>query len=96
MLQFIINGKKKEYEEGITFEEIAKEYQEEYKSTIAAVILNGKISELIKKPFRNGELTFCDLSTSIGHLTYIRTATLLFVKAAHDVIGDKNIEKIRG
>ena len=54
MLQFIINGKKKDYEEGITFEEIAKEYQQEYSSTIAAVIHNGKISELIKKPIRNG------------------------------------------
>lgn len=95
MLQFIINGKKKEYEEGISFEEIAKEYQEEYKSTIAAVILNGKIYELLKTPFRNGELSFCDLSSSIGHLTYVRTATLLFVKAAHDVIGDKNIDKIK-
>ncbi len=95
MLQFIINGKKKEYEEGITFEEIAKEYQAEYKSTIAAVILNGKIYELLKTPFRNGELSFCDLSSSIGHLTYVRTATLLFVKAAHDVIGDKNIDKIK-
>ena len=95
MLQFIINGKKKEYEEGITFEEIAKEYQQEYSSTIAAVILNGKISELIKKPIRNGELSFCDLSSSIGHLTYVRTATLLFVKAAHDVIGDRNIDKIK-
>ncbi len=95
MLQFIITGKKKEYEEGITFEEIAKEYQAEYKSTIAAVILNGKIYELLKTPFRNGELSFCDLSSSIGHLTYVRTATLLFVKAAHDVIGDKNIDKIK-
>lgn len=95
MLQFIIDGKKKEYEEGITFEEIAKEYQQEYSSTIAAVILNGKISELIKKPIRNGELTFCDLGSSIGHLTYVRTATLLFVKAAYDVIGDRNIDKIK-
>ena len=34
MLQFIINGQKKEYEEGVTFEEIVKEYRGEYKSRI--------------------------------------------------------------
>ena len=95
MLQFIINGQKKEYEEGVTFEEIVKEYRGEYKSSIAAVIQNGKICELSKKPSRNGEITFCDLSTSIGHLTYFRTATLLFVKAANDVIGSAKIEKLK-
>lgn len=95
MLQFIINGQKKEYEEGITFEEIAADYQKDYKSAIAAVIFNGKICELMKKPTRNGALSFCDLSTSIGHLTYVRSATLLFVKAAHDIIGDINIKKIK-
>lgn len=95
MLQFSINGVKKEYQKGISFEEIAAEFQTDYKYPIAAAILNGKICELMKKPVDGGNLTFCDFSSSIGHLTKVRTATLLFVKAANDVIGSTNIEKIK-
>jgi uridine kinase len=46
MPQITINGVSKEYEKGTTFEQIAKEYQSEFKYRIAAVIYNGKIREL--------------------------------------------------
>ena len=84
-----ILGKQKEYAEGTTFEEIAKEYQDQFHKTIALVTENGKIRELHKKVSKDAELEFITLSSAIGHKTYERSAIMLLVKAAHDVMGDK-------
>lgn len=84
-----ILGEQKEYADGTTFEEIAKEYQNQYHNTIALVTENGKIRELHKKVSKDAELNFITLSSPIGHKAYERSAIMLLVKAAHDVLGDK-------
>lgn len=84
-----ILGEQKEYTDGTTFEEIAKEYQKQFHNTISLVTENGKIRELHKKVSKDAELNFITLSTSIGHKTYERSAIMLLVKAVHDVMGDK-------
>ena len=84
-----ILGEKKEYADGTTFEEIAKKYQGQFHNTIALVTENGKIRELHKKVSKDAELDFITLSSAIGHKTYERSAIMLLVKAAHDVMGDR-------
>ena len=84
-----ILGEKKEYADGTVFEEIAKEYQEQYHNTIALVTENGRIRELHKKVSKDAEIDFITLSSPIGHKTYERSAVMLLVKATHDVLGDK-------
>lgn len=84
-----ILGEKKEYADGTTFEEIAKEYQGQFHNTIALVTENGKIRELHKKVSKDAELDFITLSSAIGHKTYERSAIMLLVKAVHDVMGDR-------
>ena len=84
-----ILGEKKEYADGTTFEEIAKEYQGQFHNTIALVTENGKIRELHKKVSKDAELDFITLSSAIGHKTYERSTIMLLVKAAHDVMGDR-------
>lgn len=84
-----ILGEQKEYADGTTFEEIAQEYQDQFHNTIALVTENGKIRELHKKVSKDAELDFITLSSAIGHKTYERSAIMLLVKAAHDVMGDK-------
>ena len=84
-----ILGEKKEYANGTTFEEIAKEYQKQFHNTIALVTENGKIRELYKEVSKDAELDFITLSSPIGHKTYERSAIMLLVKAVHDVMGDK-------
>ena len=64
-----ILGEKKEYADGTTFEEIAKEYQGQFHNTIALVTENGKIRELHKKVSKEAELEFITLSSPIGHKT---------------------------
>ncbi len=90
-----INGVAKEYEKGTSFEEIAKEYQPEYKYKIAAVIFNGKIRELMKTVKKDGTLSFLTFSDDIGHKTMRRTAIMMLIKAVHDVGGTDNWAKTR-
>lgn len=82
-----IGGVTKEYAVGTTFEQIAQEYQEQYKNTIALVTENGKIRELHKKVSKDADVKFITLSDTIGHKTYERSAIMLFVKAVHDIMG---------
>ncbi len=83
-----IAGKKKHYEQGITFEQIANEYQEEYGGLIGLVAVNGKIKELFKRLKKDCTVSFFTLKDDIGNKTYVRTATMLFLKAVNDVFGE--------
>lgn len=86
-MKVTIEGKVKEYPAGTAFEQIAGEYQKQYEGLIALVCVNGKIRELIKKVDRDCECRFFTLKDAIGHKTYVRTATMLFMKALQDVAG---------
>lgn len=87
-MKVTIDGVVKEYPVGITYEEIASEYQEQYDGLIALACVNGKIRELMKKLDRDCELRFFTLKDTIGHKTYVRTATMLLMKAIKDVAAD--------
>lgn len=87
MIKLTINGEVREYEEGVNYETIAKDYQKNYKDRIALVTFNGKIRELIKKPTKDGEVDFLTLASSIGHKTYERTATMMLIRSVHDISG---------
>ena len=95
MAKIIIEGKAKEYAAGTTFEAIADEYQDEYNGEIALVKENGKIRELNKTISDDAEVEFITLRHPIGHKTYERSATMLFVKAVSDVVGSKIDGKVK-
>lgn len=90
-----IEGVEKEYPAGISFEEVAKEYQAQYDNQIALVIADGKIRELMKTVEKDCTVTFLTLKDDIGHKTYVRTSIMLLMKATYDIIGLNNIEKIK-
>jgi uridine kinase len=85
MIKITINGAEKEYEKGISFEAIAREYQKYYDDRIAAVIFNGKIRELIKTAKKDGVLSFVTVRDNIGFKTMRRTAVMILIKAVMDV-----------
>lgn len=95
MVTVTINGTKKQYEDGITYETIVQEYQEEYNNTIALVTADGKIRELFKKVKKNCEVNFFTLCDAVGHKTYVRTAVMLLIKAVRDVAGADNLAKVK-
>lgn len=87
MVKAEVNGVVREYEEGTTYEVIARECQKDYENTIALVFVNGKLTELMKKMYHDAELKFVTYKESAGHKTYVRTATLVLMKAVSDIMG---------
>lgn len=84
----------KQYEEGTSYIEIAKDFQKEYDSPIVLVLKNGKLTELFKKVMSDCRIEFLTTKTSPGIEAYRRSATLIMLKAFYDVAGKKNIDKI--
>lgn len=93
MVTVTIRGEQRRVEQGTTYEAIVSEYQKEYGGTIAVVAANGKIRELFKKANRDCKLDFFTLKDDVGHKTYVRTATMLFLKGIHDVFGAEAARK---
>lgn len=87
MVTIKINGKERFYEDGVQYELIAEQYQNECTSQIALVEINGKIQELMKRVNRDCELKFITYEDDIGHKTYVRSAIMLMMKAIKDVAG---------
>lgn len=90
-----VNGRTREYPAGITYSEIAGIYQKDYDSQIALAISNGKMRELFKEVTDDCTVEFITLSDSAGHKSYIRTATIILMKAIREVVGADRIEGIR-
>lgn len=88
MITVTIEGEKKQYPVGTPYEKIAEEYQEKYSGLIGLVAVDGKIKELFKQLKKDCEISFFTLKDDVGHKTYVRTATMLFLKAVSDVFGD--------
>ncbi len=95
MYTITINGEQKQYPEGTTYEMVAAPYQEQYQQMIALVSVNGKICELFKKLTKDCTIEFFTLKDAVGYKTYVRTATMLFLKAVHDVFGAEIAQKCR-
>ena len=87
MVTVTIEGNKKQYPVGTTYEVIAAEYQDKYDGLIGLVAVDGKIKELFKQLKKDCEISFFTLKDDVGNKTYVRTATMLFLKAVSDVFG---------
>ena len=84
-----VNGKTKEYESGISYEKIAKDFQNEYDAKIVLVKEGAKLKELHKQADKDSNLEFITVKDKIGFNTYRRSCTFLLVRALHDVLGEK-------
>lgn len=87
MVTIKINGKERFYEDGVQYELIAEQFQNECTSQIALVEIDGKIQELMKRVSHDCELKFITYENDIGHKTYVRSAIMLMMKAIKDVAG---------
>ena len=95
MYTVTIRGEQKQYPQGTTYEEIVKEYQQEYQNTIAVVEANGKIRELFKRVSKDCTLEFFTLKDDVGYKTYVRSATMLFLKSVYDIFGENAAQNCR-
>ena len=81
-----IKGKYLQFDKGTTFENIVRDYQEQYNNSIALVFFNGKMKELTKRLERDGAVSFVTTRDSAGHNSYVRTAQMMLVKAVRDIV----------
>ena len=88
-----IHGITKEYPEGTTWMEVAREHQEEYEYDILLVRVNGKLQELHKQ-VKDCELSFVTAKDKPGMSAYQRSASLMMLKAFYSVAGAGNVEKL--
>ena len=89
-----IDGTKKQYPIGTTYQDIAKECQTQYEDEILLVGINGKLRELHKTVQFDCTLQFYTGKDQPGIQTYHRSAIFLMMKAFYDVAGSENIEKV--
>lgn len=95
MYTLTVEGTKRQYPQGTTFEDVASAYQDKYENLIALVAADGKIRELFKPVEQDCEVKFFTLKDDVGHKTYVRTATMMLVKAISDVLGAELAKTIR-
>ncbi|MBQ7680193.1 MAG: tRNA (adenine(22)-N(1))-methyltransferase TrmK [Butyrivibrio sp.] len=91
MIQLTVNQKEYEYPEGTLFEKIAGDFQDSVSAPISGVVHNGKIKELIKPVDESGTLSFITIADNIGSKTYVRSATMMLVKAVRDIAEERHI-----
>lgn len=85
MAKVKINNEVLEVSEGTTYEELAKKYQAEEKSTIALAVVDGQMKELFRPVQKDCTVRFLTYTDTAGHKAYVRTATLMLMKAISDV-----------
>ena len=88
-----IHGITKEYPEGTTWMEVAREHQKAYEYDILLVRVNGKLQELPKQ-VKDCELSFVTAKDKPGMSAYQRSASLMMLKAFYSVAGAGNVEKL--
>lgn len=93
MVKVKINGVAKEYDDNITYGELAEAHKDICDYDIILARCGGKLMELNKRISQDCEIVFLDTSYDSGHKTYIRGVTLLMLKAFYDIAGEslKNI-----
>lgn len=92
----ILDGQKRIYKKGTTYQQIAEEFQPEYEHQIVLVFVDGlRLQELAKTVERDCELTFVTTADEIGHAAYVRSLCFLLVKAVHDAAGHDKIQRVR-
>ena len=87
-----INGVVREYKKGITFAELAAEYQPEYKDDIVLVLFNNRLHELSKTLEQSGELSFITTGDKAGRKAYRRSVTLLMQRGVYQLAKKDNSE----
>lgn len=84
----------REYDEGLTYGEIAREYQKEYQYDIILAQKAGKLVELRKTVHKDCTVAFLTTATRSGHKTYERGAILLMLKAFYAIADSEKLQNV--
>ena len=83
-----VMGREMQITEGMTFGELAKEFQSEFSSVILLARQGNMLKELDYEIKESDDITFLDLTSKDGMRVYHRGVSFLLVKAARDILGE--------
>lgn len=90
-----VEGVKKEFPGGITYQDIAGQFQDKKKSPIVLVKEGGRLRELSKQAKDGCAITFVTYQDKAGYSTYRRSLILLMLKSMYHTVGDNhNIDRV--
>lgn len=75
----------KEYPKGTKLQELAKDFQKDFKSDIVGAIVNNELKELWVQLQKDCSLQFIDRTTAYGYRFYSRSVAFLFIIAAQEI-----------
>ena len=90
-----VGEEKRSYEEGTSYQAIARDFQKDYPHDIVLAFVDGRLQELHKTLQSDCTMQFETTGGSAGHKTYKRSMSLLLVKAIYDVAPREAIGKVR-
>lgn len=73
-----------EYDNGITLNEIKKDFQKHYKYEILVGAVDNKLVPMSTEITKNSKVSFYDISTNLGNISYKKGLQFLFSKAVKD------------
>ncbi|MCI8418773.1 MAG: nucleoside kinase [Lachnospiraceae bacterium] len=94
-MNITIAGVTKEYSEGTTYMDLAREHQAQYDQDIVLAMSDGKLRELFKKVKKDCTVEFVTTGETAGVNAYRRSVTLLLLKAAYKVAGPQAIRRLQ-
>lgn len=94
-IKVTVEGVTKQYEDGITYQELAAEAQEKYEDLIVLAKNGNSLQELISRVRDGSDVTFVTLKDAAGQLVYKRSITLLMLKAVYDLYGKEVMNSVR-
>ena len=94
MVKVTVSGVTKEYETGITYGEVSKDFKDNCKYDIILAKQGAKLIELNKKIKTDCEIEFLDISDTNGHKTYVRGVNLLLLDAFYEVCKDMPLKNV--
>ncbi len=88
-IEVTIQNKKYQLSKGVTLQEIAKEFQKEYKYPIILAKVNNRLQELNEPVKENAEIEFLDLTSKEGNQCHISGLSYILVYAIKTLYGQK-------
>ncbi len=87
LVEVIINGKKYKYNKDTSLQEIAKEFQPNYKYPILLAKINNSLKELTSLVKKDATIEFLDLTDREGNRTHINCLTYIMLYAVKKLYG---------
>ncbi|MBR1742015.1 MAG: nucleoside kinase [Lachnospiraceae bacterium] len=89
-----VGNEVREYEEGVTYAQIAEEFKEKYANDIILAQKGGKLVELYKTVSEDCVIQFLTTASKSGHKTYERGVTLLMLKVFYDIADKERLVNV--